>query len=146
MRRWIFVDAIAAVRGGADAVHCHRQGDRCCKDKNQTILGESLGRQGGRRALHDGYAPVSSLSSAGATLMHGHARVALRAESPAGAIDTGMKTFHEWLSERMKNEGLWLNDKNAVIGLSRLNPLRIRRSTRAWRRAEDTFILGYIQQ
>jgi hypothetical protein len=22
-----------------------------------------------------------------------------------------------------KNEGLWLNDKNAVIGLSRLNPL-----------------------
>jgi hypothetical protein len=34
-----------------------------------------------------------------------------------------MKTFHEWLAERMKNEGLWLNDKNAVIGLSRLNPL-----------------------
>ena len=23
----------------------------------------------------------------------------------------------------VKNEGLWLNDKNAVIGLSRLNPL-----------------------
>jgi len=35
-----------------------------------------------------------------------------------------MKTFHEWLAERMaKNEGLWLNDKNAVIGMSRLNPL-----------------------
>jgi len=34
-----------------------------------------------------------------------------------------MKTFHEWLAERTKNEGLWLNDKNAVIGLSRLNPL-----------------------
>ena len=48
----------------------------------------------------------------------------LREESPAGAIDTAMKTFHEWLTERMaKNEGLWLNDKNAVIGLSRLNPL-----------------------
>jgi hypothetical protein len=31
-----------------------------------------------------------------------------------------MKTFHEWLAMR---EGLWLNDKNAVIGLSRLNPL-----------------------
>jgi hypothetical protein len=31
-----------------------------------------------------------------------------------------MKTFHEWLTIR---EGLWLNDKNAVIGLSRLNPL-----------------------
>lgn len=35
-----------------------------------------------------------------------------------------MKTFHEWLAERTKkNEGLGLNDKNAVIGLSRLNPL-----------------------
>jgi hypothetical protein len=34
-----------------------------------------------------------------------------------------MKTFNEWLADRMKNEGLWLNDKNAVIGLSRLNPL-----------------------
>jgi hypothetical protein len=31
-----------------------------------------------------------------------------------------MKTFHEWLAMR---QGLWLNDKNAVIGLSRLNPL-----------------------
>ncbi len=36
------------------------------------------------------------------------------------AIDIPMKTFHEWLAMR---EGLWLNDKNAVIGLSRLNPL-----------------------
>jgi hypothetical protein len=35
-----------------------------------------------------------------------------------------MKTFHEWLAERTtKNEGLWLNDKNAVSGMSRLNPL-----------------------
>ena len=35
-----------------------------------------------------------------------------------------MKTFHEWLAERMaKNEGLWLNDKNAVVGLFRLNLL-----------------------
>jgi hypothetical protein len=35
-----------------------------------------------------------------------------------------MKTFHEWLAERMaKNEGLWLNDKNAVIGMSNINPL-----------------------
>lgn len=31
-----------------------------------------------------------------------------------------MKTFQEWLAVR---EGLWLNDKNTVIGLSRLNPL-----------------------
>jgi hypothetical protein len=36
------------------------------------------------------------------------------------AIDIAMMTFHEWLTMR---EGLWLNDKNAVIGLSRLNPL-----------------------
>ena len=47
----------------------------------------------------------------------------LREESPAGAIDTGMKTFHEWLAERTKNEGLWLNDKNAVVGMSNINPL-----------------------
>jgi hypothetical protein len=53
-------------------------------------------------------------------LGHAHARTGLRKESPPLAIDTGMKTFHEWLAMR---EGLWLNDKNAVIGLSRLNPL-----------------------
>jgi hypothetical protein len=53
-------------------------------------------------------------------LGHAHAWAGERQESPAGAIDTGMKTFHEWLAMR---EGLWLNDKNAVIGLSRLNPL-----------------------
>ena len=35
-------------------------------------------------------------------------------------IDIAMKPFHEWLAMR---EGLWLNDKNSVIGLSRLNPL-----------------------
>ena len=35
-----------------------------------------------------------------------------------------MKTFHEWLAERTKkNEGLWLNDKNAVVGMSNINPL-----------------------
>ena len=36
-----------------------------------------------------------------------------------------MKTFHEWLAERQRRqcEGLWLNDKNAVIGLSKMNPL-----------------------
>jgi hypothetical protein len=35
-----------------------------------------------------------------------------------------MKTFHEWLAGRIaKNEGLWLNDKNAVVGLSNINPL-----------------------
>ncbi|MFM7160478.1 MAG: hypothetical protein ACKO3P_08905, partial [Planctomycetaceae bacterium] len=37
-----------------------------------------------------------------------------------GAKDTAMNTFHEWLAMR---EGLWLNDKNAVIGLSWLSPL-----------------------
>ena len=51
----IFVEAIAAVRGGADAGRCKRQGDRCCKDKNQTILGDSPGRQGGRPLSGDGY-------------------------------------------------------------------------------------------
>ncbi|RCS48327.1 hypothetical protein DTL42_13465 [Bremerella cremea] len=36
-----------------------------------------------------------------------------------------MKTFHEGLAERERRqcEGLWLNDKNAVIGLSKVNPL-----------------------
>gem|GEM_PF-3773808 len=58
------------------------------------------------------------------TLNHAHARTGLREESPAGAIDIGMKTFHEWLAERTtKNEGLWLNDKNAVVGMSNINPL-----------------------
>jgi hypothetical protein len=41
-----------------------------------------------------------------------------------GLLVIAMKTFHEWLAERMaKNEGLWLNDKNAVIGMSNINPL-----------------------
>ena len=40
-----------------------------------------------------------------------------------------MKTFHEWLAERVaKNEGLWLNDKNAVIGMSNINPLLQKRA------------------
>ena len=43
-----------------------------------------------------------------------------RQESSAGAIDTTMKTFREWLAMR---EGLWLNDKNAVVGMSNINPL-----------------------
>jgi hypothetical protein len=34
-----------------------------------------------------------------------------------------MKTFHEWLAERTTNEALWLNDKNAVVGMSNINPL-----------------------
>jgi hypothetical protein len=48
-------------------------------------------------------------------------RTGERRESPAGSIDTAMKTFHEWLAVR---EGLWLTDKNAVIGLSGLTPCR----------------------
>ena len=66
-----FVDAIAVVRGGTDAVRCGCQGDRGCKDKNQPILGDSLDRQGGRRALRDDLAPVCSLSWRWATLTHG---------------------------------------------------------------------------
>ena len=57
----LFVEAVADHRGGADAVRCRCQGDGCCKDKNQTILGDSLGRQGGRPLSHDGYALVSFL-------------------------------------------------------------------------------------
>ncbi|MEW4565150.1 hypothetical protein AB1K70_21685 [Bremerella sp. JC770] len=36
-----------------------------------------------------------------------------------------MKTFHEWLAERERwqCEGPAFNDKNAVIGLSKINPL-----------------------
>jgi hypothetical protein len=34
-----------------------------------------------------------------------------------------MKTFHEWLAERVQAEGLWLNDKLAVPGLSNVSPL-----------------------
>ena len=32
----------------------------------------------------------------------------------------GMRTFHKWLTMR---EGLWLNDKNAAVGMSNINPL-----------------------
>lgn len=116
-----FVEAVADVRGGADAVRCRCQGDGCCKDKNQTILGDSLGRQGGRPLSRDGYAPASFLVR---RLRKSNARTGERQELPAGAIDTAMKTFHDWLAERMaKNEGLWLNDKNAVVGISNINPL-----------------------
>ena len=113
----LFVEAIAAIRDGADTGRCHRQGDRFFADKNQTILGDSDGRQGGRRALYDGNAPVSSFSVRWATPTHARDCGKNRQR---GAIDTGMKTFHECLAMR---EGLWLNDKNAVIGLSRLYPL-----------------------
>jgi hypothetical protein len=57
-----------------------------------------------------------------------------------------MKTFHEWLAERMaKNEGLWLNDKNAVVGRSRLNPLP-KNSAVNKSLANDSFILGHTRQ
>jgi hypothetical protein len=35
----------------------------------------------------------------------------------------GMKTFYQWLAERVQAEGLWLNDKLAVPGLSNVSPL-----------------------
>ncbi len=43
----------------------------------------------------------------------------------AASVETSMKTFHQWLAarEQPQCERLWLNDKNAVIGLSKLNPL-----------------------
>jgi hypothetical protein len=47
-----------------------------------------------------------------------HKSAGRREQSLAGAIDTGVKTFHECLAERMaKNEGLWLNGQNAMIVL-----------------------------
>jgi hypothetical protein len=44
----------------------------------------------------------------------------LRKISAAGVIDIAMKAFHEWLG---KGEGLWLNNKTAVICISNINPL-----------------------
>jgi len=32
------------------------------------------------------------------------------------------KEFYEWLAQRVKNDGLWLNDKNAVVGVSYITP------------------------
>ncbi len=57
---------------------------RCCKVKNQTILGDSLGRQGGRRAFHDGYAPISSYRVLGPRLRTGGA---------AGGIPNGSDRY-----------------------------------------------------
>ncbi|TWT34219.1 hypothetical protein Enr8_16130 [Blastopirellula retiformator] len=40
------------------------------------------------------------------------------------AIDTGMKTFHEWLRERQKQcEGLLLGSDGRLKGMSPANPL-----------------------
>jgi len=72
------------------------------------------------RALHYGYAPVSLLVRS----LRESARTGERQKSLAGAIDTRMKTFREWLAERTtKNEGVWLNDKSAVVGMSRIGRL-----------------------
>lgn len=43
------------------------------------------------------------------------------AKAIANALHTTMKTFHDWLA--MRTEGLWLNDKLAVPGMSNINPL-----------------------
>ena len=67
------------------------------------------------RAMHDDLAPCVLYLD-----IRQCSRTAECQESPVGAIDIAMKPFHEWLAMR---EGLWLNDKNSVIGLSRLNPL-----------------------
>jgi hypothetical protein len=34
-----------------------------------------------------------------------------------------MAKFREWLTNLMKNELLWLNDKNALVGMSNINRL-----------------------
>ena len=61
----LFVEAIAADRGEADAGRCRCQGDGGCKIKNQTILGDSCRKQGGRPLSRDGYAPVPFLMRRG---------------------------------------------------------------------------------
>ncbi len=33
-----------------------------------------------------------------------------------------MRTFAEYCQDRQYREGLWLNDKNAIVGLSRIAP------------------------
>ncbi|MBL8816784.1 MAG: hypothetical protein JNL58_12190 [Planctomyces sp.] len=74
-----------------------------------------------RTACKDEYAVLNViLQRAGSVLPKSRTRACERQESPAEVIDAHMKTFHEWLDVR---EGLWLNDKNAVIGLLKMNPL-----------------------
>jgi len=36
--------------------------------------------------------------------------------------------FHEWLAQGVKNEGLWLNDRNAVVGVSNINPRLLKKA------------------
>ena len=49
----------------AEAVRFCRQDDSCCKIKNQTILGNSCRKQGGRPLSRDGYATASFLMRRG---------------------------------------------------------------------------------
>lgn len=95
-----------------------RSGQRL-QQKNQSINSrrKSWGERWSPRPLHR-LRPVAFLYANA----NAHARTG---KPSAASVDTGMKTFHEWLTERQRRqcEGLWLNDKNAVVGLSKPNPL-----------------------
>ncbi len=103
---------------GADPLRCRRQDDRYCKVKNRTILIEGW-HPDGRRVRHSGYARFLFFARRWQNAGTGE-----RQEFPARAIDTAMKTVDEWLTvRRTKDERLWLNDKNDVVGMSNINPL-----------------------
>jgi hypothetical protein len=55
----------------------------------------------------------------------GGSTVYTHGKRPASTTDAKMKTFYEWPAEREERqcEGFWLNDKNALIRLLKLNPL-----------------------
>jgi hypothetical protein len=87
------------------------------EESSASIQVERAGANGGRPGHCIGFARFFFFVPIAAA----HARMG---KPSANAIDTGMKTFDEWLAERQQQcEGLWLNDKNAVIGLSKMNPL-----------------------
>lgn len=68
-----------------------------------------------RTACKDEYTVLNvMLQQRGSVISKSRTRTGERQESPAEVIDAHMKTLHEWLVVR---EGLWLNDKNVVIGL-----------------------------
>jgi hypothetical protein len=86
---------------------------------NPTIPAEQAGRKGGRPGPCIGFV-ATSLYAPSKLLTH-----ARTGKPSAKGVDTSMKTFHEWLAERQQRqcEGLWLNDKLAVPGMSNVNPL-----------------------
>lgn len=94
------------------------QGDRCRKDKKQTILGDSLGMQGGRRASHDSYALVS-YANGSHMLKNGRGSGKHRQR---GSENIAVKKFHELTERTGKYEGMRLNHKFVAFDKFWLNP------------------------